>query len=54
MVINESDEMLVTILCLCGQQFAYNVVEHTIGICNHHFADLFVGLFAFEAGVTWP
>ena len=55
--VQESEEALATILCLCGQQFAYireDVVEHTIGVCDHHFADLFAGLLAFEVGVTWP
>jgi len=30
------------------------VVKCTIGMYDHHFVDLFAGLLAFEAGVTWP
>ena len=55
--VRESEETLTTILCLCGQQFVCvrgDMVEHTIGACDHHFVDLFAGLFAFEAGVAWP
>ena len=57
MLIDESDEVFVSVVWPRGRRSAYireGMVERTVGARVYRFADLFAGLFAFEAGVARP